>query len=261
MDMKKALLICSFTFQYTLLFSQSTNEYSTRMFINEKQDTLLYRMLVPREDLKKKLPLVIFLHGAGERGNDNAKQLTHGASLFLKEENRAQFPAYVIFPQCPENDYWSSVKIDRVELPLKLEFDYNLPITKSLNSVRQLIREFVKSGNIGTDRIYIVGLSMGGMGTFEIIHRFPKLFAAAISICGGGDTKLYSKKAAKIPFWVFHGETDNVVQVEYSRSMVSILKSQNANTTYTEYPNVNHGSWENAFQEPEFLSWLFSQKK
>jgi predicted peptidase len=260
--MKKAFFLLYFLLPFFPLFLQAQNEFVASTFKNEKGDSLLYRMIEPRTITDaKKYPLVIFLHGAGERGNDNTKQLMHGSSLFLKEEIKANFPAFVIFPQCPDDEYWSSVSIDRSQLPLKLNFDYTQPITKPLASVHELVQELVASGKIDTKRIYIVGLSMGGMGTFEAVHRFPNLFAAAITICGGGDTLLFSKKASKIPFWVFHGADDNVVDVNYSRQMVSVLKKRKASVTYTEYPGVGHGSWENAFQEPELLPWLFSKKR
>jgi predicted peptidase len=260
--MKKLLFIFYFLFFVSPVFSQTQSEFVALTFKNEKGDSLLYRMLSPSTiSPTKKYPLVVFLHGAGERGSDNTKQLIHGSALFLNNENKTAFPAFVIFPQCPENDYWSSVSIERSQLPLKLNFDYAQPITKPLARVRELVQELIVSGKVDTKRIYIVGLSMGGMGTYEIVHRFPNLFAAAIPICGGGDTKLFSKKASKIPFWIFHGAVDNVVDVNYSRDMVSVLKKRKANVTYTEYTGVGHGSWDNTFQEPDFLAWLFSKKR
>ena len=242
-------------------FSASAQGFEVFTFINEKSDTLLYRMLNPlQSEAGKKYPLVLFLHGAGERGNDNAKQLTHGASLFLNELNRKQFPAYVVFPQCPEEDYWASVKIDRSSQPLHLTFDYSRPITQSLSLVVDLVKQLKQDKNIDEKRIYVVGLSMGGMGTFEIIHRQPDLFAAAVPICGGGDDKMFSNKAARTPMWVFHGTEDNVISVQHSRTMVKRIKRINKGLRYTEYPGANHNSWDRAFAEPELLPWLFSYK-
>ena len=100
---------------------------------------------------------------------------------------------------------------------------------------------------------------MGGMGTFEAVYRFPDRFAAAMPICGGGDTVHYRK--VKTPFWIFHGTDDSVVDVEYSRSMVTKLKDLKMKVRYTEYPAVNHNSWDSAFAEPSFLKWMFSKKK
>ena len=102
---------------------------------------------------------------------------------------------------------------------------------------------------------------MGGMGTFEAVYREPKLFAAAAPICGGGDTKAYSKQSARVPFRIFHGADDAVVAVNLSRDMVGRLKELNASVQYIEYPGVNHNSWDNAFAEPDFLGWFFAKMR
>ncbi len=260
--MKKMPLILLMILIYSHIFSQTVGQFKPHIYINEKADTLLYQLLSPpAENADQKLPLIIFLHGAGERGSDNKKQLTHGASIFLNEENRKQFPAYVVFPQCPESDYWASVQVDRSQMPLQLDFDYNRPLTKSLQLVVALIQKLKKERPIDANRIYVVGLSMGGMGTFEIIHHYPELFAAAMPICGGGDELQFSKKAAKLPLWLFHGDADGVVKVDYSRAMLNRIQQYNKKVRYTEYKGVNHNSWDYAFKEPDFLSWLFDKRK
>jgi predicted peptidase len=260
--MKKIPLILLMIFIYNHIFSQTVEEFKPHTYINEKADTLLYQLLSPQVDNRdQKLPLIIFLHGAGERGSDNMKQLTHGSSIFLNQENQKKFPAYVLFPQCPESDYWASVKVDRSQMPLHLDFDYNRPITESLSLVVSLIKKLKQEKPIDANRIYVVGLSMGGMGTFEIIHHYPELFAAAIPICGGGDELQFSKRAAKLPMWLFHGDADGVVKVDYSRAMLNRIKKYNKSVRYTEYKGVNHNSWDYAFKEPDFLSWLFDKRK
>ncbi len=260
--MKKIPFVLTLLLQHMINFSNSAQGFEAFSFINENADTLLYRMLAPAHTGdSKKIPLVLFLHGAGERGKDNVKQLTHGASLFLNELNREKFPAYVVFPQCPEEDYWASVKIDRSSMPLNLTFDYRQKITKSLSLVISLVKQLKEEKNIDENRIYVVGLSMGGMGTFEIIHREPDLFAAALPMCGGGDAQLFSKRAARIPMWIFHGEEDGVVSVQYSRDMVARIRKFNKSLRYTEYPETNHNSWDRAFAEPDLLSWLFLNEK
>jgi predicted peptidase len=115
--------------------------------------------------------------------------------------------------------------------------------------------------SVDASRIYITGLSMGGMGTFESVFRYPDLYAAALPICGGGDLKSYDGRVVTTPFWIFHGDADAVVNVELSRSMYSKLKSLKTNAKYTEYPNINHNSWEYAFADPEFLNWMMKQKR
>jgi predicted peptidase len=102
---------------------------------------------------------------------------------------------------------------------------------------------------------------MGGMGTFESVYRYPELYAAALPICGVGDAASYDKRVAKIPFWVFHGDADVVVDVKNSRMMVEKLKALKVAVKYTEYPGVNHNSWDNVFADPEYLNWMLQQKR
>ena len=99
---------------------------------------------------------------------------------------------------------------------------------------------------------------MGGMGTFESIYRYPDLYAAALPICGGGDVNHYDKRVGKVSFWVFHGAVDAVVNPQLSRNMVEKLKAE---VKYSEYPGVNHNSWDNAFAEKDYLSWMLQHNK
>lgn len=247
--------------------AQNLGEYEKKNFTTKDGHVLPYRILYPKgyeqasPKQKQKYPLLLVLHGAGERGNDNEKQLTHGAKLFLKEDNRNNFPAVVIFPQCPSENYWSSVKIDRNKSPLSLQFDYHRPVMWPLKAAVSLVKTMRKDKRIDKKRLYITGLSMGGMGTFEALARYPKLFAAAAPICGGGDTTFCKKFAKRVPLWVFHGDKDDVVEPKHSRQMVATLQSLNADVRYSEYMDVKHNSWDNAFAEPDFISWLFSHKK
>ena len=258
----KNILLIVFVFACSQTFAQDLNLYQKRVFVNQQKDTLRYRILFPENfDKSKEYPLVLFLHGAGERGRDNEKQLTHGAKLFLSPENRKNLPCIVIFPQCPSESFWSSVKVDRTKTPLVFDFDYSRPSNAPLILSIDVVNQIIKEGSVDKKRVYITGLSMGGMGTFEAIYKFPKLFAAAMPICGGGDTKSYDERVKKIPFWVFHGAVDAVVDVKYSREMVDRLKTIKSQVKYSEYPGVNHNSWDNAFAEPEFLSWMFSKHK
>lgn len=236
--------------------------YEQRTFNALNGQTLNYRILFPDNyDHEKKYPLVLFLHGAGERGNDNAKQLTHGSRLFLDPLFRKQHQAIVLFPQCPENAYWASMSIDRMTYPIKTDFIYGDHMTPSLGASLDLVQHLVRTKQVDTRRIYIMGLSMGAMGTLEALYRRPKLFAAAIPICGGGNANLAKTYARKVPIWLFHGDADAVVPVAFSRELYQKLKALGAKVKYTEYPGVNHNSWDNAFSEPELLSWLFKQQK
>jgi len=225
-------------------------------------DVMPYRILLPEGyDSLKKYPLIIFLHGSGERGNDNEKQLSHGTDLFLKEENRKKFPAFVVFPQCSEDSYWCNAKrsLDSND-EHTFSFLENGEPTKAMELLQQLIHSLIKEYPVQKEQVYIGGLSMGGMGTFEIVRREPNLFAAAFPICGGAHPAT-AGKLTKTSWWIFHGEKDNVVPPEFSIKMADQLKKAGAKVKFTLYPNANHNSWDSAFAEPELLSWLFSQRK
>jgi predicted peptidase len=223
---------------------------------------LPYRMLYPENyDKSKKYPLILFLHGAGERGNDNEKQLVHGAKLFLTDANRKAFPAIVLVPQCPAESFWASAKIDWSTQPFKIALDYSVTPQWALVAANELVKQVANEEAVDKSRIYVTGLSMGGMGTFESVYRYPELYAAALPICGGGDTNAYDKRVKKTAFWIFHGADDSVVDVKLSRDMQAKLKSLKVENKYIEYPGVNHNSWDNAFADPAFLSWTFAHKR
>jgi acetyl esterase/lipase len=244
------------------LTNAAFNIYEKKEYLTADGKTLPYRILYPENyDKSKKYPLILFLHGAGERGNDNEKQLVHGAKLFLKDENRKNFPAIIIFPQCPQESSWGSLKVDRTVEPVKRIFDYTTDATWPLQAANDLMRKLIKEEAVDKSRVYITGLSMGGIGTFEAVYRNPDLYAAALPICGGGDVTHYDKRVGKTAFWVFHGEADAVVNVKLSQEMVEKLKSLKAEVKYNEYPGVGHNSWDNAFAEPEYLSWMFNHIK
>ena len=254
------LLVAIFLFcSSAISFAQDLSLFQKKEFTTSDGKKLPYRILFPENyDNGKKYPLILFLHGAGERGSDNEKQLIHGSKLFLDSVNRKKFPAIVVFPQCEVESYWSSVQIDRSASPLKLDFNYSNPATEPLTLSMMLLDDLIRNERVDSRRVYITGLSMGGMGTFEAIHRYPHTFAAAVPICGGGDTVRYEK--VNTPFWVFHGDADAVVDVDYSRRMVSKLRKEKVAVTYTEYPGVNHNSWDSAFAEPDFLKWMFGKR-
>ncbi len=256
------------TLLYLLVFFLSWNiqgyaqDYSVlekSIYVGE-QGSLPYRILFPEHyDRTRKYPLVLFLHGAGERGSDNEKQVIHGVKHFLEPGNREKFSCILIAPQCPEDDYWASVKFDRDKFPFEFDFNYDYPITDPLQLAIDLTKQIMSSEAVDKDRVYISGLSMGGMGTLEAVYRYPKLFAAAVPVCGAADEQAYKKRHVKIPLWLFHGDEDTVVPVDYSRKIVARLQALGASVKYTEYPGVKHNSWENAYADPELMKWLFGQ--
>lgn len=244
------------------LSAQDFSLYEKGEFKTTDGHILPYRLLYPKNyDKTKKYPVILFLHGAGERGNDNEKQLTHGAKLFLDEQNREKYPSFLIMPQCPQESYWSSVQADRTRQPMTFTFDYTRPSNWPLEAALDVVEQLTNQEGVDPRRLYIMGLSMGGMGTFEALYRHPNVFAAAAPICGGADVAAYDKRVRKTPFWVFHGAADSVVPVENSRQIVEKLKELKVPVQYTEYPGVNHNSWDNAFAEPQLLPWLFSHSR
>ena len=225
-------------------------------------NVLPYRILYPANyDKNKKYPLLLFLHGAGERGKDNEKQLIHGSKLFITDENRKNFPAIVVFPQCSQESFWAVMKTDQTKQPPLRTFDYTVEPNWPLAAANELVKKLSNEEGVDKKQIFISGLSMGGMGTFESVYRYPGMYAAASPICGGGDVNHYDKRVTKTAFWIFHGGADAVVNVKLSQEMVAKLKSLKAEVKYTEYPGVNHNSWDNAFAEKDYLSWMLAHKK
>lgn len=154
------------------LSAQNSNSlYEKKEFI-KGNDTLRYRMLYPLNyEANKKYPLIVFLHGSGERGSENERQLIHGGKLFADSARRQQFPAFVVIPQCPASDFWSRIKREpnKEDSLGKFSFPSEEPIGPSLGLVSQLLDSLAESGTVNTKKIYLGGLSMGGMGTFELL--------------------------------------------------------------------------------------------
>lgn len=227
-------------------------------------DTLRYRLLMPANyDIHKKYPLIVFLHGAGERGSDNNAQLLHGGTMFLRDSLRSKYPAFVLAPQCPVNNSWAPMQMERDSTGkiVKASFPVDGQPTVPAKLLNQLLDSLLATGKIDKKRVYIGGLSMGGMGTFYLITKRPELFAAAFPICGAGNVEEAGRFAKKVPIWIFHGGADPVVPVAASRAYDAKLKALGAEEKYTEYPGVGHNSWDNVFVEPELFKWLFQHKR
>lgn len=216
---------------------------------------LPYRLLKPLNyGTNIKYPIVVFLHGSGERGSDNSKQISHIAMWATRPAMRENFPCFILAPQCPDEKKWVDMPWDGNEgtAPKKTS-----PVQQSLlGTLDSLVKEF----SIDPDRIYIIGLSMGGYGTWDLITRFPDKFAAAVPICGGGD-KTRAGRAKPVPVWAFHGTDDNVVLPVRSQDMVDGLRAAGGRASLTLYPGVGHDSWTPTFAEENLLPWLFAQKR
>jgi predicted peptidase len=231
--------------------------FTSLTFTGPDGTTLAYRLLSPEtQEPGKRYPLVVFLHGAGERGSDNLKQLKHGAGTFAKGENRKSFPCFVLAPQCPDGKRWCEVDWGDPK-PHQTPAKPSVPMGLLL----ALLDQFRQRPSVDQARLYVTGLSMGGFGTWDLLTRRPGLFAAGAPICGGGDVTA-APALAKLPLWVFHGADDTVVKTVRSRLMVDALKGAGSTLVkYSEYPGVGHDAWSPAFKEAEFLPWLFAQRR
>lgn len=260
--MKNCLLLLPLLLFAASLLAQDLSLYEKRWLV-QGNDTLPYRLLLPKNfDASKRYPLILVLHGGGERGNDNEAQLVHGAKLFVQDSIRDRFPAIVVFPQCAKESYWAPVQFGQ-DAAGKRTFSYppDASATIPMQLVMQLLDTLDQQYKLDDDRLYVGGLSMGGMGTFDLVARKPKTFAAAFPICGGGAPE-HAPDLRRTRWWVFHGDADEVVPWQLSETMVNAIKKQKrASVQFTLYPGVNHNSWDNAFAEPQLLPWLFAQKK
>ncbi len=204
-----------------------------------------YRSFAVNAALPGDYSLIVFLHGAGERGNDNQAQMIHGVKNILAYAEKNQKKCIVLAPQCPTACMWSV---------------WGGELTVFGEAVKILIDQYCQKYNIDSNRIYLTGLSMGGYGTWSLAKTYPEIFAAAIPICGGGDP-VWAEQLKNLPLLVYHGALDEVVSVENSRKMVEALQSVNGNVKYIEYPEENHGSWIPAYADDTTFDWLFSQVK
>ena len=226
--------------------------FSKETYTDANGKTLQYRQFVSDYDSNSKYPLVIFLHGSGERGNDNEAQLKWGVNNFVKDGITRVHKPIVIAPQCPENQGWGNYAGEDIALQ-------SSP-TEPMRLLIELIEKLMKDMPVNPDRVYITGLSMGGFGTFDILSRKSDLFAAALPVCGGGDVKMASR-FAKVHMWIIHGVLDEAVPVKFSESMYEALREAGGNPGLTIYPETGHFSWIAAYSDDYVLDWLFKQHK
>ncbi len=207
-------------------------------------------------DYEARLPFILFLHGAGERGSDNLAQTKVGLPILMQTLKTAGLEHYILWaPQCPSDQRWTDVDWKAIEHTMKNNPTW--PMQVLMNGIDSLV---ANSTTIDTTRMYIVGLSMGGYGTWEYIARQPYRFAAAMPVCGGGDI-VQAMKSNKTAVWAFHGKADNVVPYENSVRMVNATKKVNTNVHLISYPDVKHDSWNKAFAEKKIVRDFISIRK
>lgn len=238
-------------------YAGDKDSFLKKQFTSRNGYALNYRILYPENySPDRQYPVILFLHGAGERGSDNKAQLIHGGDMLASFENQTQYPAIIIAPQCPSDTWWVNYTRPSKDGE-KRYFPPSAPITASLNAVKELLDSYIDKGIVDTRRIYVTGLSMGGIGTFDLVCRYPNTFAAATPICGGANLERLAKYKGKTAFSIYHGGSDSVVDVQFSRDAYETLKKAGADVRYKEYPGVDHNSWDKAFAEPDYLSWMF----
>ncbi len=212
---------------------------------------LQYRLYSPEIEDGKTYPLIVHLHGAGSWGDNNEAQLGQAKRLV-----RSDYPAFILAPKTVRPMKWVDLDWKQTghhqpeQVGLSLEATHEL-LLKLLNETRE----------IDSSRVYANGQSMGGYGTWDLITRYPEMFAAAVPVCGGGDVEKMPRLQT-MPLWVFHGAKDTVVPVQNSRELVAALEAVgNKHVTYTEYPDRGHDAWVPAYNNDQLFSWLFDQRK
>ncbi len=200
-------------------------------------DQLNYLLALPEgyeKDPAKKWPLVIFLHGSGERGSDISKVKMHGPPMLVEQGKK--FPFILISPQCPAGSWWS------------------------YEPIMELIEDAETRYRVDSKRIIVTGLSMGGYGTWELSFRYPEKFAAIAPLCGGG-TPYLTYRTKHLPIWVFHGAKDGVVPISESQRLVDALEKKGSKKVkFTIYPEAGHNCWTKAYDTEELYKWMMEQK-
>ncbi len=235
--MRKYLILLIITSLHLGAFAQiSEHSFDEKVEVPVNLDYVLYTPEGYKES-KKDYPLIVFLHGAGERGEDLSKVSVHGPLNYINQGNKID--AVILAPQCPEGVYWRA------------------------HEVAALVKKVIKENRIDESRVYLTGLSMGGYGVWATGGEYPELFAAMAPVCGAIYRPIYRNIShiQKMPIWVFHGALDDVVSPTNSNEMVKTLKAAGSDVKYTVYPFANHNSWTETYNNPELYKWMLAQKK
>jgi predicted peptidase len=230
----------------TLFFEQN-------LFVASNGDTLPYRLCLPANyNPKKAYPLVLFLHGSGERGTCNTLPLKHGPLAFARRSLQEKHPCLVLVPQCPKNRRWVEVdwKLPRHDMPERP--------SRPMEATLELLAEIQRTYSVDTRRLYVTGLSMGGYGTWDLVSRQPGRFAAAVPVCGGGD-ETQAPQLTSMAIWAFHGADDRIVLPERTRNMIAAIRAAGGSPRYSEYAGVGHNAWDVAYSDEQLFEWLFAQ--
>jgi predicted peptidase len=229
------LLLLLMTATSPVLGDDMSNSQKPAKLDRDHKVTMEYLLYLPKDyPAKESWPLLLFLHGAGERGNDLERVTVHGPPKLIAAGK--DFPFIVVSPQCPTDQWWQPVELTA------------------------LLDEIVEKHKVDQDRIYVTGLSMGGFGTWSLASYTPDRFAALLPICGGGETH-WTKTFAHVPIWAFHGDKDTAVPLERSENMIEAVKKNGGEPKLTVYPNVGHDSWSETYANPAVYEWLLGHKR
>ncbi len=216
---------------------------------------VLYRFAQPEQiEPEKTYPLILFLHGAAERGSDNNAQIKHGVMPILENAAKLDQPVFLIAPQCPKDEWWSPYGEGLLRLA---EADGENLL---MDAVLELVEKTGEKSPIDRSRIYLTGISMGGFGSWDVLTRASERFAAAIPICGGGDPEK-AGKFKSIPIRIYHGADDDTVPPEASQMMADALEKAGGKPELILYPGVAHDAWTQTYADLEVIEWLLSQRK
>ncbi len=216
-----------------------------------------YRLFVPETaSIEGPLPLVVFLHGKGRRGTDNIGPMEL-AWAFVKPSAQRVNPCFVLAGQVPPGGNWVATKEQRSKMS---EEGVAFPVTDEMTALLKVVDQVIEERPIDPARVYVVGQSMGGYGTWDALYHKPDSWAAAVPVCGGGMPHA-AATFKDVPIWAWHGDNDRTVPVSETREMIEALKAAGGSPRYTEIHGGGHGAWNHAFSDAELFKWLFNQKK
>ena len=225
--------------------------FRKKIYTDKKGEKMPYRLFVPPSyDSSKKYPLIFWFHSGSGRGSNNEAQISNenekGSHVWTTPANQPTFPAFVLAPQCPQNENWSNPELNEVAGPLQ--------------SAMEIFALVQKDYSLDPDRIYLAGQSMGGLGVWALLQTYPELWAGAI-VVSSYDNFTNVRAITRVPLWMFQSEMDMTVPVDLVRQMLRQIKKAGGSPHYTEYHKIKNEAWDEAFAEPQLVPWLASQKR
>ncbi len=257
--MKKLVGIFLLLLAVTSVSMGKSREYTFKQYVAKNGQVLPYAILYPENfNPQQKYPLMLFLHGSGERGIDGTAQLKHGGEFLASAEQLKD--VILVVPQCPKEDAWACYsKPGKPELKATFEFPYTAPISSSLTAVKELLDCFISLGFADSDRVYAFGLSLGAIGILDFAMRYPDYFAAIQPICGAVSSRRCAEFKGRTQFRFFHGLEDTSVLPRHSIEANEALQSAGIHSEIVLYPGIPHNSWDSAFAESDFLTWMLEK--